>query len=79
MASNLRNSTNKDAFKFYNETITNVGYSLSLLEDLETERKASEASLNSLKKEVEVGIYRYRNLYKELGSESTRERFSTEI
>ena len=38
------------------------------MEDLETERKASEASLNSLKKEVEVGIYRYRNLYKELGS-----------
>ena len=66
MASNLRNSTNKDACKFYNETLTSVGYCLSLLEDLETAKKVSEGDLNSLKKEIEVGIYRYRKLYEEL-------------
>ena len=66
MTSNLRNSTNKEAFKFYNETLTNVGY--CLLEELDTERKANEANLNSLKKEAEVGIYRYRNFYAELES-----------
>ena len=32
----------------------------------ETAKKVSEGDLNSLKKEIEVGIYRYRKLYEEL-------------